>query len=1332
MKRQMGEFTDASRGLALSVCALLAASSAAAADESAATGHFFPLIADGDGFQSRLVLTNVADAANQCALSLRGPGLDAGIFQADPALTPTASGAEIHLDGAGDSAMLTSARGEMLTFGFAKLDCAEPVAARALLSLRNRGTLISVTNLESAKPGRSFQFPALRRLGGLAMVFSNAGGLDSACAVELEDETGASIGGGNVAVPAGSTALSFLDELVGNANSVAAGKVRIACSREVAALALPLRGAVFTALTPTMLEDDNAKSSHIVPLIQDGGGFRSHLLLTNLAEAGNSCVIHLRGDAAQKRTGFEFSNGAKAADANFTVEFDAKGDQASLLSGGPGGLSHGYAVVECDGPAQARNLLTVDAGNGITGMAAIPSAQPADAMEFPIVRGFGQPALILSNDTEAEASCTIELSANGNAISGAEPFTVASRSTRYQFIIDLIPLPGDFREGMARLSCDRPIAAVSLSDYWEVFAALPPTIRSFNTVPTFKEWSGPDYPNYVAGTAISALRLPEAFGGDGELTYSLSPQVPGLVFDAALRQLGGTPTAAGAYTMTYTVRDAAGNTAIFDFTINVLPDNARDHLAALTAGLPERPFLNTTVGGTEGSTQTVGTLRLTLNPLVFPVIEGGGQTGPLVAASHLGAGRVVALPGQDFLSPGDRATLLGNANAVRLLANAVRWAGADRAEPLRVLVDNQRIADALAARGIDGVEVVGALGADARDWSAATLAEIDVAVVLANGWGTAHLLEDSVAPLRAFAERGGGLVVAASALHWHWWLESRHGPLTANSLLRGTGISWKEDSVEEIASAATASGFRLRPHFVWSEYIGGGALDEAQLAMLPEVMREALELGRTGEVDSALDRLARETPALPTLGTAPAAAFAAAVAETLGPHEWPETHPWAADFPGLPAADAVRINATVTVDATWSEFPDNARRGERHIPLGFYAPPGALVTLEVPSGHATGELGVSVGELHDDLRQGYATQRIWRRAPQLRREFQIASGRTGITNAYGGSIALIVPAHYAGVIPITVRGAIPMAVYTAGESNAADWRAALDAGAPQAIIQKPGGIRLVISVENARGIDDPGEVAAFWDGFYRSHAELSGEPARAFESIWIFDPQVGWGYANASPLRINFPLHAETWALVPGSGAGRAWIAQLPSEGPKPFVAPPPSDYDPWLHGVDWWLFGHELGHQWQNDDWGYGPTSDIVEVAVNLFTMHTENFYLYGGGDKTLINGHESVPGTVNHAALALLSWPTAGYFEKLSMYRQLVAEFGWNAMKAVFHSYYDAAYPRATYGEHFDGFAIRFSAVVERDLVGFFQRWGYPLSDSAAATIRGFGHQQWLPPGW
>ena len=76
--------------------------------------------------------------------------------------------------------------------------------------------------------------------------------------------------------------------------------------------------------------------------------------------------------------------------------------------------------------------------------------------------------------------------------------------------------------------------------------------------------------------AISRLTLPEASGGNGTLSYSLAPTVPGLTFATATRTLSGTPTSAGTYDKTYQAVDgdantAAGDAATLTFTITVQP-----------------------------------------------------------------------------------------------------------------------------------------------------------------------------------------------------------------------------------------------------------------------------------------------------------------------------------------------------------------------------------------------------------------------------------------------------------------------------------------------------------------------------------------------------------------------------------------------------------------------------------------------------------------------------------------------------------------------------------------------------------------------------------------
>ena len=87
--------------------------------------------------------------------------------------------------------------------------------------------------------------------------------------------------------------------------------------------------------------------------------------------------------------------------------------------------------------------------------------------------------------------------------------------------------------------------------------------------PSFRTAAAPGNQTYTVGTAIETLTLPEAAGGNGDLTYSLSPNVPGLTFNATTRQLTGTPSAAGTHAMTYTVTDEDGDSDTLNFSIDV-------------------------------------------------------------------------------------------------------------------------------------------------------------------------------------------------------------------------------------------------------------------------------------------------------------------------------------------------------------------------------------------------------------------------------------------------------------------------------------------------------------------------------------------------------------------------------------------------------------------------------------------------------------------------------------------------------------------------------------------------------------------------------------------
>jgi hypothetical protein len=283
------------------------------------------------------------------------------------------------------------------------------------------------------------------------------------------------------------------------------------------------------------------------------------------------------------------------------------------------------------------------------------------------------------------------------------------------------------------------------------------------------------------------------------------------------------------------------------------------------------------------------------------------------------------------------------------------------------------------------------------------------------------------------------------------------------------------------------------------------------------------------------------------------------------------------------------------------------------------------------------------------------------------------------------------------MIGVELEGGVRQAVFRQGTTTRAEFTEDLAGGAPVAILETQGKVRLVVASAEASQVEDPAAVTAFWAGFYDSHARLAQEPApRRYESHWLFDPQVGYGYANATGQRINHPLLATRWALRTQTG------------------------------DEDWWLFAHELGHQFQTSNWSGG---DVTEVCVNLFSMHTINGYLNEGGNQETRGFKDNV---MDHDALRTMRWGEAGLFEKLELYRQLVFEFGWDVYRQTFASYYSAEYRVADYGEFMDGFAARFSAIAGRDITPFLDHWEYPLSEEGRARVQGMNLEPWLPPGW
>lgn len=76
-------------------------------------------------------------------------------------------------------------------------------------------------------------------------------------------------------------------------------------------------------------------------------------------------------------------------------------------------------------------------------------------------------------------------------------------------------------------------------------------------------------PNGVTNTPYPTQVIPPATGGTGPYTYTATNLPPGLTFNPATREITGTPTQAGTYTIPVTVTDANGNTVTSNYTVKI-------------------------------------------------------------------------------------------------------------------------------------------------------------------------------------------------------------------------------------------------------------------------------------------------------------------------------------------------------------------------------------------------------------------------------------------------------------------------------------------------------------------------------------------------------------------------------------------------------------------------------------------------------------------------------------------------------------------------------------------------------------------------------------------
>ena len=222
------------------------------ADDAAQRLHLLPLIIDGEGIQSRLIVNNVSNFSSHCSLDFSGPDLDTGRFEDHFLPTLDDARATFELEEQGGNLIWASEGEQGLTFGYARLDCAEPVAAQVLFSVSIADELLSMTSMFSGRKADEFQFALIPEVGSLELIFANDVNPEASCEIELRNQHGSVLDETSFPVPEMTSVFQTVEELFRIPEDFIEGAVRIDCDQEVAATGFIISGGVFTGLSPTI------------------------------------------------------------------------------------------------------------------------------------------------------------------------------------------------------------------------------------------------------------------------------------------------------------------------------------------------------------------------------------------------------------------------------------------------------------------------------------------------------------------------------------------------------------------------------------------------------------------------------------------------------------------------------------------------------------------------------------------------------------------------------------------------------------------------------------------------------------------------------------------------------------------------------------------------------------------------------------------------------------------------------------------------------------------------------------------------------------------------
>lgn len=668
---------------------------------------------------------------------------------------------------------------------------------------------------------------------------------------------------------------------------------------------------------------------------------------------------------------------------------------------------------------------------------------------------------------------------------------------------------------------------------------------------------------------------------------------------------------------------------------------------------------------------------------MLPMFAAGDPTQrqAFCVAGEFGQGRFIAYGHRAFLD----GSLFDKGDNSQFLESSLWWAsrhrvGKNKAGFVGVINLPMKITQFLQQEGFSAQET--------------TLTDLEgIACVIGD---FSDLKQDQVDILKKFAEGGGGLVIAGDATQWRRVNPDANLALDypPNKLMAPRGCIWNGEptvfSTETWKPEAAPMDLHGRDALNNAIRVGDGRMNASlvERIQMTFVLNRALyfcppedeyflpDLHMAMKVASLRAFPTESTPI--KIGDVLPRLFVAHMNKNFltRPLDDAPLHPSALNFPGF-GGDSEYAKLLVM------PFDDKT---ERMQSTGLYAPPGEIVTVEVPPSLVPLGLRVRIGAHSDQLWD----EPEWKRYPAICRDYPLTATSNRIGIAFGGPLYVTVPAGVATQrVSLRFSNVMPAPFFQRGFTPN-DWWLEKSKGRP-APWAEFGSSSIMFTVPSAlvRDVPKPATFMQAWDALVEAQRSFAGHtnPLPYAERVVADVQPAGGGIHAGYPVVI--PLARAKDLFNPRGFYDGSLLDILSAIGQG--AQPPAIELD----------FGNSL----------FGALATLYAADTVMKRPPEQYCPELAGTART--NAMAAV--LAQGATFDALKANPAG---ALVMMHQVQQKFGWMPMQAAATAaglIPPKSHPQTPAARR-DLYILLLSRAAEHDLVPFFKSWGVPVSEETA----------------